>query len=225
MLDEPNDVNALAPEPTDSQNALVSKLANKMVQENCEALHRTSQDHWRSSARIMWMYTTLFLVGLLATLAALIKGLVAHNGAEAVPALILAGLAAASFLTLVLLRPLESLARHTFFSSWFSVAMNTYWMRLLSCNDPNQLDAYLKETSKDLLTELGHLLDRYLTAISRSSVPPDAGAVMDEDLTKRLAGSPSPPTGGGTMLLPADGVSMPMTDGAKPPGRAPRSPR
>jgi hypothetical protein len=225
MSDQRSDGEGLSLEANDSQMVLVRTLASQMVHENTSVLQKTSQDHRRYLATLMGMYGLLFLVGLLATLGALLKGIVAHTGTEALPALILAGLAAVCFGTLLLLRPLEALARHTFFSSWWLVAMSGYWARTLSCTDPNRLDAHLKQISQELLDELKQLVDRYAAASSRSSLPPEVGARTEDSLTQRPARSLPAEGGGGALPLPPDGLGLPVSDGIKPAGRTPRSAR
>ncbi len=95
-----------------------------------------------------------------------VKGFSAQSSGEAIPALIFAGLSAASFFTLFIVRPLESLERNTFFS-WIVAIMDNYWTRLMYFQNPQTIDANLKDAISELVTELSNLADKYMAAIAK----------------------------------------------------------
>jgi hypothetical protein len=152
----------------------LNSFAQEVLKENVNSLETLSRYIRRSYQTVYLMYSALFLVGLGTAIAAIVKGFSAQNGGEAIPSLIFAGLSAASFFTLFITRPLESLERNTFFSSWIVAIMDNYWTRLMYFQDPQTIDANLKDAISDLVTELSNLADKYATAIGK--YPPLAGS-------------------------------------------------
>ena len=159
-----------AVDPTDpEEQAQVKKFANRVLNEDRKSLQFTSQYIRRSYNTVFGMYILLFLVGLGTAIAAIAKGFVAQNGTEAIPSLIFAGLSAASFFTLFITRPLESLERNTFFSSWLIVIMNNYWTRLMYFKEPKTIDKDLQDATDKFNTELSSFADKYAAAIGKYS--------------------------------------------------------
>ena len=152
----------------------LNSFAQEVLKENVNSLETLSQYIRRSYQTVYLMYCTLFLVGLVTAIAAIIKGFTAQNGIEAIPSLIFAGLSTASFFTLFITRPLESLERNTFFSSWIVAIMDNYWTRLMYFQNPQTIDANLKDAISDLVSELSNLADKYATAIVK--YPPLTGS-------------------------------------------------
>ena len=152
----------------------LNSFARDVLKENVNSLETLSRYIRRSYQTVYLMYCALFLVGLLTAIAAIIKGFTAQNGVEAIPSLIFAGLSTASFFTLFITRPLESLERNTFFSSWIVAIMDNYWTRLMYFQSPQTIDASLKDAISDLVDELSNLADKYATAIGK--YPPLSGS-------------------------------------------------
>ena len=152
----------------------LNSFARDVLKENVNSLETLSQYIRRSYQTVYLMYCALFLVGLSTAIAAIIKGITAQNGVEAIPSLIFAGLSTASFFTLFITRPLESLERNTFFSSWIVAIMDNYWTRLMYFQNPQTIDANLKDSISDLVGEMSNLADKYATAIGK--YPPLSGS-------------------------------------------------
>jgi predicted MFS family arabinose efflux permease len=121
------------------------------------------------------MYVGMFLVGFGTAIAAIVRGFTATNMPEAITAVAFLGLTAASFFTLFLVRPLESLGRDGIFSSWLLGAMNTYWTRVMLISDPAKGDAELKDANAELMVNLSALADKYAAAIGKYPPLEDAG--------------------------------------------------
>jgi transposase len=98
------------------------------------------------------MYRILFGVGVLTACFAIYKGFSASNPSQIVPSLVFAGLSAASFFTLTIVRPLDSLERNTIFSSWIIGLTNTYWTRIALIDDLQKQQDELKQANDDLLS-------------------------------------------------------------------------
>ena len=160
-----------APKPLPPQNGKelqdLNDYAKAVTSELKDSMTRNSQYIDRSYRTVFIMYVSLFIVGILTAVAAIIKGLLAQNGTAAIPSLIFAGLSAASFFTLFIVRPLQSLEQNTFFSSWIISIMNTYWARLMYFNDLTTIDKDLKDATTDLVTELSNLADKYAATIGK----------------------------------------------------------
>ncbi len=152
----------------------LNSFAQEVLKENVNSLETLSRYIRRSYQTVYLMYCVLFFVGLITAIAAIIKGFTAQNGAEAIPSLIFAGLSTASFFTLFITRPLESLERNTFFSSWIVAIMDNYWTRLMYFQNPQTIDTSLKDAISDLVDELSTLADKYATAIGK--YPPLSGS-------------------------------------------------
>jgi hypothetical protein len=158
------------PSATDEELKMLHEIALAVLRQNKASMEQTSRYISRSYRTVFVMYVSLFVVGILTAAAAIYKGLIAQNGTAAIPSLIFAGLSAASFFTLFLVRPLESLERNTFFSSWIVSVVNTYWTRLMYLNNLDNIDTDLKDATTDLITALSNLTDKYAAATGKHSV-------------------------------------------------------
>jgi hypothetical protein len=116
------------------------------------------------------MYVMLFGVGFITAIFAVVRGFQAGTGTEAAGALVLAGLSAASFFSLFLIRPLESLERNSIYASWMTAAMNTYWTRLIYFSDAKTIDKALKGAIEDLVRDLAALADKHRASIGNSAI-------------------------------------------------------
>ena len=160
-LDNTAGVNA-APQMDD-----LRKFASSVLLENAANLHSSSRYLSNSYIILLVMYATLFVVGVSTAVAAIIKGFLATDASAAVPSLIFAGLSVTSFLTLFIIRPLESLERNTIFSSWVVAALNTYWTQLMYFNNPQTIHTDLKSATEELVSELSALSDKYATTVGK----------------------------------------------------------
>jgi hypothetical protein len=80
-----------------------------------------------------WMNVALFVVGLVAFVAALVSGFGASNQVATVT---FGGLSAATFVAIFISQPLHALQRNSTYSAWLSLIINTYWTQLLEQTDP-----------------------------------------------------------------------------------------
>jgi hypothetical protein len=113
-LPKPPKGDADDPQQKEILNQLQS-FAKDVVRENASGL-RYSNWYVRTSFWVLFvMYVVLFLVGVVTAVFAVIRGFQANTGGEAIGALAIGGLSAASFFSLFLTRPLESLERNTIY--------------------------------------------------------------------------------------------------------------
>jgi len=111
----------------------IQQFARRVVEQNIQNLVGSAGFSRRSFTTVYLMYVIMFVVGVGAAVVAVIRGFIATTAPESVTSFAFAGLTAASFFTLFLIRPLESIERDSIFSSWLTAAVNTYWTRLWSC--------------------------------------------------------------------------------------------
>jgi len=155
------------PPPGDKGTVELQAFAAQVVKQNTQNLLVMDGYMRRSYHTVFAMYVALFVVGLGTAIAAIIKGFVATGAANAVPALVFAGLSVGSFFTLFLTRPLESLERNSIFSAWLIAITNTYWTRLAYFADPGKIDDELRAATADLVRDLGTLADKAATAYGK----------------------------------------------------------
>jgi hypothetical protein len=109
----------------------------------------------------------LFLVGIVTAVFAIIRGFQAHTGGEAIGALAIGGLSAASFFSLYLTGPLESLERNTIYMAWLTAIQNTFWTRLMYFSDLDKIDDELEDATQDLVKDLTTLADKHAAATGK----------------------------------------------------------
>jgi hypothetical protein len=108
----------------------------------------------------VWLYVTLFAVGLGLFIVAAVLGL---RGGESVTALAFAGLGVTSFLAFFLRHPLRALEENLECITWLGVAFNTYWTRLMYMNDPATIQADLRAAEADFQASVGKLIAQHAT--------------------------------------------------------------
>ena len=136
-------------------------LAASVLQEDVETLARTT-DYLRRSYRVVFIgYVAMMVFGVGAIVVAFIKSLTAHNVAEAVAAIGLAGLTVGIFIAFFVQRPSAALERNAIFMPWVSIVLTTFWTRMLYLDDPETLDAKLGRAAKEASDELSAIALRY----------------------------------------------------------------
>jgi len=139
----------------------------------CEALDLLAHDVIRSSVECMkgdrvarnrvfklllCAYCAIFVTGLAAFVAALVKGLMADSQVEAITTGAFAGLSAAAFVSLLLFKPLDSLKRNSIFLTWLNLATTSFWTRHYYLNKRGTLDHEMEAATLDALAHLRALL-------------------------------------------------------------------
>lgn len=183
----------------EQQGGIISNTDNQYVQnlvksatETLQSAMQINQSIYRAYQALFLMYCTLFGVGVLTAIAAIIKGFLAQNGTQAIPSLIFAGLSASSFITLFIFRPLESIERNAIFFPWLTSSMNNYWIRMMYFNDEKTINTDIKDAGDELMSNLDTLADKYATAIGRYQAPTatDASATPTPTPTPQNAHKP-----------------------------------
>lgn len=154
------------PDPNDPKEIRKAhEFAREILNWNIDNSRFTGRYIQRTYNTVFAMYFSLFVVGIGTAITAIVKGFL--NNTDVFSTLIFAGLSSASFFTLFISRPLESLERNTFFSSWVVAIMNNYWTRLAYLNDPDpvKMSAELQAAADELTTELSNLADKYAAAV------------------------------------------------------------
>lgn len=180
--------------PVEKQEFLkkIRGFAETVVDENKKSALNSSHSIRRSYWTLYFMYSIMFTVGIVTAIVAIIKGSTASSAVDTYSTLIFAGLSAASFFTLFITRPLESLERNSIISSWLIAVTNTYWTALASFDDrdPDKAYDHLKKATDDLTKKLGILADKHATAMGKYSAlaGPEAKKEDQDDTGKPKAG-------------------------------------
>jgi hypothetical protein len=143
------------------------RFAEGVFKENVSGLRYSSWYVRTSFWVLLTMYVALFLVGIVTAVFAVVKGFQANTGGEAIGALSIGGLSAASFFSLFLTRPLESLERNSFYMAWLTAIQNTYWTRLMYFSDLEKIDDELEDATEDLVKHLTTLADKHAAATGK----------------------------------------------------------
>ncbi len=153
----------------------IQRFARSVIEESTKSATASSQAIRRSRTLLSTMYVLLFVVGLAAAAASVIKGFTADQGAEAAGALVIGGLSAASFFSFFLARPLESLERNSIYSQWLTASVNSYWTRLAYLSDADTVGADLEDATRDLVEDLRTLAGYHAAAIAKAPMPAPPG--------------------------------------------------
>jgi hypothetical protein len=141
--------------------AQLHALASAVLSEDVRTLARTTA-YLRRSYRVVFVgYVAMLLFGLVAVVAAFVKGLEADTVGEAVAAIGLSGLTVGIFTAFFVQRPSAALERNAIFMPWVSIVLTTFWTRMLYLDDPATLDAKLGKAARDASDELSAIALRY----------------------------------------------------------------
>ena len=137
------------------------ELAAAILEDDVQTLARTTA-YLRRSYRIVFVgYVAMMLFGVLAVVAAFVKGLTASSPGEAAAAVGLAGLTVGVFVAFFVQRPSAALERNAIFMPWVSIVLTTFWTRMLYLDDPATLDAKLGHAAREASDELSAIALRY----------------------------------------------------------------
>jgi hypothetical protein len=137
------------------------ELAAAILEDDVQTLARTTA-YLRRSYRIVFVgYVAMMLFGVLAVVAAFVKGLTASSPGEAAAAVGLAGLTVGVFVAFFVQRPSAALERNAIFMPWVSIVLTTFWTRMLYLDDPATLDTKLGHAAREASDELSAIALRY----------------------------------------------------------------
>jgi hypothetical protein len=149
------------------QLELLNQFAEGVFKENVNGV-RYSSWYVRVSFWVLFaMYVVLFLVGVVTAVFAIISGFQADTTGKAIGTLAIGGISAASFFSLFLIRPLESLERNAIYMAWLTAVQNTYWTRLMYFSDLEKIDDELEDATQDLVKDLTTLADKHAAATGK----------------------------------------------------------
>ena len=137
------------------------QLAAAILQDDVQTLARTTA-YLRRSYRVVFLgYVAMMVFGIVAVVAAFVKGMTASSLGEAAAAVGLAGLTVGIFVAFFVQRPSAALERNAIFMPWVSIVLTTFWTRLLYLDDEATLDAKLGHAAKEASDELSAIAMRY----------------------------------------------------------------
>lgn len=145
-----------------TRNEIIAKTTSDILEGNAKTYSITNAYVRRTFATAYGMNVALFTVGIIAFLAAIIRGISAHNVSESISAAVFGGMSAASFATLFLSKPVSAISREGLRLSWLLAILNTYWTRLSYFDDMKTIDDDLVRAEADLaqrLTKYSSLMD------------------------------------------------------------------
>lgn len=145
--------------PPELKAAWLEHMVNGFKQ-NERMFHDTLQAFMKPYRLTVWLYASLFAVGLGLFVVAAVLGL---RGGESVTALAFAGLGVTSFLAFFLRHPLRALEENLECITWLGVAFNTYWTRLMYMSDTATIQADLRAAEADFQASVEKLITQHAT--------------------------------------------------------------
>jgi hypothetical protein len=142
------------PLPPALEKAWTDYMVNGFRQ-NEQMFEATLQAFLKPYQLTIWLYASLFAVGIGLFLAAALIGL--RDGSSVV-AVVFAGLGAAAFLAFFIRQPLQALEENLQCITWLGVAFNTYWTRLMYLGDADAIQAGLKAADDDFRASVEKLI-------------------------------------------------------------------
>ncbi len=106
----------------------------------------------------VWMYRTLFGVGVLSFLVA--AGLSIWTR-ELSFSLVFGGLSAVAFISFFIRNPLRSLEENLEFITWLGIVYNTYWTRLAYMLNEDTVQQDLAKATRDATREIVRIIDKH----------------------------------------------------------------
>jgi hypothetical protein len=110
------------------------------------------------------MYWALFLIGVVAVVAAIVVGMRGEAGA-AVAAFV--GLGAAAFVAYFIGRSSQSVEENLFYIAWLGMIYNSYWTHLSWATRPETAQAELDSATTAAVTQIQQLLDRHARSVGK----------------------------------------------------------
>jgi hypothetical protein len=140
-----------------------AEMSEQLLRGGGAAALATQKRISRTFAGYFWMLVVMFGVGILAFIAAVIRGFTASDGSDVAVSAVFGGLSATSFVTAFLTRPVDAMGRAGPSSAWLLAIVNTYWSKLAYFTDAEtivaDLDQAQKVLNRDLISYLKHTGD------------------------------------------------------------------
>lgn len=130
-------------------------LAHEVIQSSVACMKGDRDAREKVFKRMLFAYTSIFFVGLVAFAAALAKGLMKDS--DAATTAVFAGLSGISFVAIIVFRPLATLKRNSIALTWLNVVTTSYWTRHYDLNKRGKLGE-LEAATADTLAHLDQLL-------------------------------------------------------------------
>jgi uncharacterized membrane protein YgcG len=166
------------------------RFSRKVLKSNIEELGTEFKSRQTAATTAMVMSIAMFAIGLAGVVATLIRGFTASSVGESLSTIGIAGLSVGAFVTIFLLKPVETIERSEIFGAWLTVAMNTYWTRLMELRDPGTIDKDLESAAKDTADILSAIADKYAAAMT------DYHSVLSPPATSGTTGGSGDGAGG-----------------------------
>ncbi|MEX1021426.1 MAG: N-acetylmuramidase domain-containing protein, partial [Litorilinea sp.] len=105
----------------------------------------------------IWMYRSLFVVGIVAFTAAIVMSYLTRSLEYAY---VFGGLGATAFVSFFLSRPIRALEENLNFITWLGVIYNSYWTRLLYAVNLATIQDDLEKITGDFVRQIKELIDK-----------------------------------------------------------------
>ena len=102
------------------------------------------------------MYQALFVLGVLALIAAAVLGVWQGIGY----AVLFSGLSVAAFLSFFISQPLRALEQNLAFVTWLGMIYNTYWTRLMYADNRDTAQEDIEDIKRTAIADLSALIDK-----------------------------------------------------------------
>jgi hypothetical protein len=189
----------------DAITIALREFSKDALEANTQNLSRSMKFIDDSFGWLRIAYSAMLVFGLLALIAAVVKGLIADGGSEVAAAAVLGGVSVGTLISAFIIKPTDSMERNSIFVPWMLVVLNTYWTRLLYMNDPAKEEEELKEA--------GNVANEQFKAIAEALAKAQNG---DTETIKSMSGG-----GGGTSGSNGGGDDPPAAGGAAAEADAP----
>ncbi|MBI5878287.1 MAG: hypothetical protein HZB53_11610 [Chloroflexi bacterium] len=151
-------------------------------QQNSEMFRKLLDAFMRPYWLTVWMYRTLYIVGLAGFVVAALLSV--WRGWEF--AAIFGGISVVTFLAFFIGQPLRALEQNLEFITWLGLIYNTYWTRLMYANDAEKMQADLEAINKAAVADLSALIDKHVAVAAKrpgAEAPKDPAPAGDKPPT------------------------------------------
>ncbi len=126
-------------------------------QQNGEMFRKLLDAFLRPYWMTVWMYRTLYIVGVAGFIVAAV--LAVWRGWEL--AAVFGGITVVTFLAFFIGQPLRALEQNLEFITWLGLIYNTYWTRLMYADDAGKVQDELEAITKAAVADLSALIDKH----------------------------------------------------------------